>query len=63
MINNAAGSSFDGNRDNGEDKIIIYSKRKAPDSGSEGRKEKGTSEARSMALAKVVESMVTTSRR
>ena len=33
----AAGLSFDSRKDNGEDKILIYSKRKAPDSGSEGR--------------------------
>jgi hypothetical protein len=33
----AAGLSSDGNRDNGEDKVLIYSKRKAPDSRSEGR--------------------------
>jgi hypothetical protein len=33
----AAGLSSDGNRDNGEEKVLIYSKRKAPDSGSEGR--------------------------
>jgi hypothetical protein len=32
-----AGLSFDSRKDNGEDKILIYSKRKAPDSGSEGR--------------------------
>jgi hypothetical protein len=29
----AAGLSFDSNKDDGEDKILIYSKRKAPDSG------------------------------
>jgi hypothetical protein len=46
MITNAVGLSFDVNRDNGEDKIIIYSKRKAPDSSSEGRKEKVTSKAK-----------------
>jgi hypothetical protein len=28
----AAGLSSDNNKDNGEDKILIYSKRKAPDS-------------------------------
>jgi hypothetical protein len=33
----AVGSSFDGTRDNGEDKKGIYSERKAPDSGSEGQ--------------------------
>ena len=33
----AAGLSSDGNRDNGGDTVLIYSKRKAPDSGSEGR--------------------------
>jgi hypothetical protein len=33
----AAGLSSDSNKDNGEDKILMYSKRKAPDSGSEGR--------------------------
>ena len=33
----AAGLSFDSRKDNGEDKILIYSKRKAPDSGSEGQ--------------------------
>jgi hypothetical protein len=35
----AAGLSSDSNKDNGEDKILMYSKRKAPDSGSEGRLE------------------------
>jgi hypothetical protein len=34
--------SSDGNRDNGEDKALIYSKRKAPDSGSEGRNRRDT---------------------
>jgi hypothetical protein len=38
----AAGLSFDGNKDNGQDKILIYSKRKAPDSGSEGRNRRDT---------------------
>jgi hypothetical protein len=38
----AAGLSFDGNRDNGENKVLIYSKRKAPDSGSEGRNRRDT---------------------
>jgi hypothetical protein len=38
----AAGLSSDGNRDNGEDKVLIYSKRKAPDSGSEGRNRRDT---------------------
>jgi hypothetical protein len=39
----AVGLSFDGNRDNGEDKVLIlYSKRKAPDSGSEGRNRRDT---------------------
>jgi hypothetical protein len=32
----AAGLSSDGNRDNGEDRVLLYSKRKAPDSGAEG---------------------------
>jgi hypothetical protein len=38
----AAGLSSDGNRDNGEDNMLIYSKRKAPDSGSEGRDRRDT---------------------
>jgi hypothetical protein len=38
----ALGLSSDGNRDNGEDKVLIYSKRKAPDSGSEGRNRRDT---------------------
>jgi hypothetical protein len=38
----AAGLSSDGNRDNGEDKVLIYSKQKAPDSGSEGRNRRDT---------------------
>jgi hypothetical protein len=33
----AAGLSSDSHKDNGEDKILIYSKQKALDSGSEGR--------------------------
>jgi hypothetical protein len=36
----AAALPSDGKRDNGEDKILIYSKRKAPDSGSEGRNQR-----------------------
>jgi hypothetical protein len=38
----AVGLSSDGNRDNGEEKVLLYSKRKAPDSGSEGRDQRDT---------------------
>jgi hypothetical protein len=38
----AAGLSSDGNRDNGEDKVLICSKRTASDSGSEGPNRRDT---------------------
>jgi hypothetical protein len=40
-----AGLSSYGNRDNGEDKVLIYSKRKAPDSRSEGGNRRDTCRA------------------